>query len=123
MEAGKRIKGRFASAVEAGEEAGAQAAKTGSGRALRPTQCRSFAQKRMAQAFPEIVDRFIEEAKLGSIAHAKALAAMSGMDQKEVGGEGARVVKRRRRRPSLTEIPMQELKRGVADDGVGLAGS
>ena len=40
----------------------------------------AIAQRRMAEALPEIVERFVTEAKLGSIAHAKALVALGGLD-------------------------------------------
>lgn len=78
-------------------------------RPLSPTRCKGFAQRRMAEALPEIVDRFLLEAKLGSIAHTKALASLSGLDRIEVPVRGARM---KRRGPSLTERLMQELKRG-----------
>lgn len=106
MAARRRVNGRFASEVGAGDED----EKGSTGKVprvrLRPWQCREFARKRMAEALPEIVDRFVREAKLGSIPHAKALAGMCGMDKAEAP------VKQSRRRPGLTEMLMQELKRG-----------
>jgi len=68
----------------------------------------------MAEALPEIVDRFVREAKLGSIPHAKALAAWGGLDRAESPIENTRA---RRRRPGLTEMLMQELKRGREAEG------
>lgn len=96
--------------------------RTGSGevgRPLRPKQCRSFAKKRMAEALPEIVERFVREAKQGSIPHAKALVALSGLDQVEAPNDGARERARDRKRRSLTEMLLQELKRGrkACDEG------
>lgn len=79
---------------------------------LRPKQCRDFARRRMAEALPEIVERFVREAKLGSIAHAKALSALSGLDRPDLV-----VTPARRHRPGLSEMLLQELKRGrEADD-------
>lgn len=109
MEERRRVKGRFASkdgTESSGEKRG------GAKKPLRPKQCREFAQRRMAEALPEIVDRFIREAKQGSIPHAKALASLSGLDQVEAPNDSARVRAQARRRRSLTEMLMQELKRG-----------
>lgn len=78
-------------------------------RPLSPARCKGFAQRRMAEALPEIVDRFLREAKLGSIAHAKALASLSGLDRMEVPVRGTRG---KRRGPTLTEVLMQDLQRG-----------
>jgi hypothetical protein len=76
----------------------------------------------MAEALPEIVDRFVREAKQGSIAHAKALAALSGLDQMEAPSGSAGVKARAaRRRRSLTEMLMQELKRGREECDEGAA--
>lgn len=68
----------------------------------------------MAEALPEIVDRFVREAKLGSIPHAKALAALGGFDRAEASIQDTRA---KRRRPGLAEMLMQELKRGRAAEG------
>jgi hypothetical protein len=38
----------------------------------------------VAEALPEIVERFVEEAKNGSIAHAKMLANLGGLDKGEI---------------------------------------
>jgi hypothetical protein len=73
---------------------------------LKPKQCRVFAQKRVAEALPEIVDRFVREAKQGSIAHAKALLGLSGIDkQTEASGQ-------RRRGKGLADRLLSELRRG-----------
>ena len=94
------------------------------GRPLRPRQCRSFAKKRVAEALPEIVERFVREAKQGSIPHAKALVALSGLDQAEAPDDAVRERARRRKRRSLTEMLMQELRRGreVCDDKAATEG-
>jgi len=107
-----RVKGRFASEGEAGDEAQRPLQEKARGRPLRPKQCRSFAQRQIAEAFPEIVERFVREAKQGSIPHAKALTELSGLDRREAGAKKVQVTLRQGRQPSLTEMLMQELKRG-----------
>ncbi len=62
-----------------------------------------------------LVRRYAEAVdKLGSIPHAKALAAWGGLDRAESPIENTRA---RRRRPGLTEMLMQELKRGREAEG------
>jgi hypothetical protein len=50
---------------------------------LMPENCKSFAKRRMAEALPLIAEKFVEEAKKGSIQHAKVLMQLSGLDVKE----------------------------------------
>jgi hypothetical protein len=50
---------------------------------LRPRYCRSYAKKKVAAALPLIAEAFLEEAKKGSIQHAKVLMQLSGLDVKE----------------------------------------
>jgi hypothetical protein len=50
----------------------------------RPKFCRTFTRARVAEALPEIVERFVEEAKNGSIAHTKMLANLGGLDKGEM---------------------------------------
>jgi hypothetical protein len=38
----------------------------------------------VAEALPDIVGKFVEEAKKGSIAHAKMLANLGGLDKGEI---------------------------------------
>lgn len=38
---------------------------------LKPSQCRNFMRKRLAEEFPHIVHGFVREAKSGSCAHVK----------------------------------------------------
>ena len=88
----KRVAGRFVrqgldgdSGVKKAEskdaEVGGSAAKR-----PRPQFCRTFTRARVAEALPEIVERFVEEAKNGSIAHAKMLANLGGLDKGEMPG-------------------------------------
>ncbi|MGH9595202.1 MAG: hypothetical protein ACRD3K_00245, partial [Edaphobacter sp.] len=46
--------------------------------------CRTFTRARVAEALPEIVRTFVEEAKKGSIAHAKMLTTLGGLDKSEM---------------------------------------
>jgi hypothetical protein len=52
--------------------------------APRPRYCRTFTRKRVAEALPEIVETFVQKAKLGSVPHARALAALGGLDKGDV---------------------------------------
>jgi hypothetical protein len=52
--------------------------------APRPRYCRTFTRKRVAEALPEIVEKFVEQAKQGSVPHARALAALGGLDKGDV---------------------------------------
>jgi hypothetical protein len=86
----KRVAGRFVrqgldgdGGVQAGENKGA-------GGAPRPKHCRTFTRAKVAEALPEIVDRFVEEAKKGSIAHAKMLTTLGGLDKTEAPAEKKR---------------------------------
>jgi hypothetical protein len=87
----KRVAGRFIREGLDGD-GGAQAIeKKGVGGAPKPKHCRTFTRAKVAEALPEIVDRFVEEAKKGSIAHAKMLTTLGGLDK----GEMPEVKKRR----------------------------
>ncbi len=66
----------------------------------------------MAEALPEIVERFVKEAKLGSIAHAKALVSLSGLDRAEAMETGRPARTGGGKRLSLTDRLIEELKRG-----------
>jgi hypothetical protein len=50
----------------------------------RPKYCRTFTRKRVAEALPEIVEKFVQQAKQGSVPHARALAALGGLDKGDV---------------------------------------
>jgi hypothetical protein len=77
----KRVAGRFVREGLDGDS-GAQAEEKKS-RAPRPKHCRTFTKARVAEALPEIVKTFVEEAKKGSIAHAKMLTTLGGLDKVE----------------------------------------
>ena len=76
------------------------------GKPPRPKHCRIYTRRRMAEALPEIVERFLEEAKQGSIPHAKALSDMSGLNQADSADQ-----EDGRRHPSLAKLLLKELKR------------
>lgn len=68
----------------------------------------------MAEALPEIVERFVEEAKKGSIAHAKLLTTLGGLDKAEL-------VVAKRRGKSMVALLMERLgetpqKKGAAPE-------
>ncbi|MEI9980799.1 MAG: hypothetical protein WDN23_17720 [Edaphobacter sp.] len=90
----KRVAGRFVRAGLDGDGGAEAGGRKSSGAAPRPKQCRTFTRKKVAEALPEIVETFVEEAKKGSIAHAKMLAALGGLDKAEKG-EGEAPKKRR----------------------------
>ncbi len=45
--------------------------------------CRSYTRRRIAEALPEIVETFVDEAKKGSIPHTKMLTNLAGLDKRE----------------------------------------
>jgi hypothetical protein len=80
----KRVAGRFVRQGLDGDGAAGQGESKGVGGAPRPKHCRTFTRAKVAEALPEIVERFVEEAKKGSIAHAKMLTTLGGLDKTEV---------------------------------------
>ncbi len=74
----KRVAGRF---VRENEGEGAKVVKRSAVGAPRPKNCRTFTRKRVAEALPEIVEKLVEEAKKGSIAHTKILMIVGGLDK------------------------------------------
>jgi hypothetical protein len=104
----KRVAGRFVRQGLDGDGAAGQGETKGVGGAPRPKHCRTFTRAKVAEALPEIVDRFVEEAKKGSIAHAKMLTTLGGLDKVEAPVEK----KRRGKSPvaKLIEKMMQEPK-------------
>jgi hypothetical protein len=104
----KRVAGRFVRQGLDGDNGIQSGENKGAGGAPRPKHCRTFTRARVAEALPEIVDRFVEEAKKGSIAHAKMLTTLGGLDKVEAPAEK----KRRGKSPvaKLIEKMMQEPK-------------
>ena len=79
----KRVAGRFVRESLDGDGGARPAGNEGAGRAPKPKQCRTFTRSKVAEALPEIVQTFVEEAKKGSIAHAKMLTTLGGLDKSE----------------------------------------
>ena len=108
----KRVAGRFVREGLDGDGGAQTADKKDGGRAPRPKHCRTFTRAKVAEALPEIVERFVEEAKKGSIAHTKMLTALGGLDK----GEAPAAKKRRGKSAvgKLIEKIMQEPKGGAS---------
>jgi hypothetical protein len=96
----KRVAGRFVRAGLDGDGGAKAGEEKGSGAAPKPKQCRTFTRKKVAEALPDIVETFVEEAKKGSIPHAKMLAVLGGLDKADKGE--AQVVKKRRGKSAMT---------------------
>jgi hypothetical protein len=83
----KRVAGRFVRQGLDGSSSAKAEEKRAAVGAPRPKCCRAFTRARVAEALPEIVERFVEEAKKGSIAHTKMLASLGGLDKGEAPQE------------------------------------
>jgi hypothetical protein len=90
----KRVAGRFVREGLDGDGGAQQGDGKSAGRAPKPKQCRTFTREKVAEALPEIVKTFVEEAKKGSIAHAKMLTTLGGLDRVDKG-EAPEETKRR----------------------------
>ena len=90
----KRVAGRFVREGLDGDGGPKQDGNKGVGGSPRPKHCRTFTRAKVAEALPEIVERFVEEAKKGSIAHAKMLTTLGGLDRVDKG-EAPEETKRR----------------------------
>ena len=89
----RREDGRFVSGPGVGaEKVSVEVERRELPEAPRPRYCRTYARKRVAEALPEIVERFVQEAKQGSVPHARALATLGGLDKGDVAPQ---VVRRR----------------------------
>ncbi len=95
----KRVAGRFVGEGLEEEVEAQPAEKQGAGKAPRPRHCRTFTRAKVAEALPEIVRTFVEEAKKGSIAHAKMLTTLGGLDKGETPA-----VKKRRGKSSVLRL-------------------
>jgi hypothetical protein len=117
----KRVQGRFVKEGAVAEE------ETKESRVAtpRPKYCRTFARKRLAEALPEIMAKFAEEAKKGSIQHMKILTKLGGLDQGEMPAPRKRRPKsimakllEDLRKPAGSEL-QGERPKGAARDGEG----
>ena len=87
----KRVAGRFVRETAVEGEGEALPERKALAGAPRPKYCRTYTRKRVAEALPEIAEKFVEEAKKGSIQHAKVLMKLGGLD----GNDVPKPVKRR----------------------------
>jgi hypothetical protein len=79
-----RVAGRFVRQEAEGAEGEGGIAKRVRNAAPRPKFCRTFTRHRLAEALPEIAERFVEEAKKGSIQHAKVLMRLGGLEGRDM---------------------------------------
>jgi hypothetical protein len=100
----KRVKGRFVREGLDGD-GGAKRRAEGSVAPPRPKYCRTFARARIAEALPQIVEKFTEEAAKGSIAHAKVLMKIGGLDTGDVAPKSTA-----RRGKSMVKLLLENLK-------------
>jgi hypothetical protein len=101
----KRVAGRFVRQGLDGDGGARAEGKKAAVGAPRPMLCRTFTRARVAEALPEIVERFVEEAKKGSIAHAKMLTNLGGLDKSEAPQE------KKRRGKSVVGLLLEDLAR------------
>src|ERR1700735_2452225 len=113
----KRVAGRFVREGLDGDRAEKQDVSKGVGGAPRPKNCRTFTRAKVAEALPEIVERFVEEAKKGSIAHAKMLANLGGLDKGEMPAES------KRRGKSVVGQLLDKMAREPEEEGDGCCGA
>ena len=100
----ERVAGRFVRTGLDGDGGARTELKTGVGKAPKAKHCRTFTRERVAEALPEIVKTFVEEAKKGSIAHAKMLTTLGGLDK----GDKAEMPAGRKRRGKSSAVLMME---------------
>lgn len=101
----KRVKGRFVREGLDGDGGAKREPGRSSASAPRPKYCRTFARARIAEALPQIVEKFTEEAAKGSIAHTKVLMKIGGLDVGDVAPPETR-----RRGKSVIKVLLENLK-------------
>lgn len=80
-----------------------------------PRNCRDYLRRQTADAMPEIVSAFVDEAKEGSVAHFNALAKVGGFDQRTASDTP------KRRRKSLARQLLDEVEKYEAKQAAELA--
>ncbi|MEO6983464.1 MAG: hypothetical protein ABI072_10175 [Edaphobacter sp.] len=119
----KRVRGRFVRECAEGEDGvdvGVDARveeKKAEVKPPRPRYCRTFTRARVAEALPDIIEKFAEEAKKGSIAHVKVLMKIGGLDTGEVTPKATK-----RRGKSVVQLLLENLKED-AEVGAEQAGA
>ncbi|HEX3968564.1 MAG TPA: hypothetical protein VHW70_11400 [Edaphobacter sp.] len=101
----KRVAGRFVRENLDGDNGAEQIGSQVAGGAPKPKHCRTFTRAKVAEALPEIVQTFVEEAKKGSIAHTKMLTALGGLDKEETPA-----VKKRRGKSTVGKLLEKMMK-------------
>lgn len=81
-----------------------------------PRRCRDFIRKQAAEAMPEIVKIFVDEAKKGSVRHFASLTKVGGFDQRPSASEAPK-----RRRKSLGRQLLDEVEKYEAMQAAELA--
>jgi hypothetical protein len=104
----ERVAGRFVRKNLDGDGGARPQAKTDAGKAPKAKHCRTFTREKVAEALPEIVKTFVEEAKKGSIAHTKMLTTLGGLDK---GDNVEMPAGRKRRRKSSAMLMMEKMLR------------
>jgi hypothetical protein len=99
-----REAGRFVRQEVEGAEGETGSVKRVRVAAPRAKYCRTFTRRRLAEALPEITEKFVEEAKKGSIQHAKVLMRLGGLEGKEMPRQA------KRRGKSVVGRWLEELK-------------
>ena len=97
----ERVAGKFVRTGLDGDGGERPRGKKDANKAPKANNCGSFTRERVAEALPQILKIFVEEAKKGSIAHMKLLATLSGLDK---GDKETPVRKRQRKSSALLMI-------------------
>lgn len=101
----KRVNGRFVREGLDGDGGAKPKPKESGVVAPRPRYCRTFTRARIAEALPDIVETFTEKAKEGSIAHAKVLIKIGGLDTGDVTPKATK-----RRGKSVVRLLLENLR-------------
>jgi len=72
-----------------------------------PNNCRNFIRRQTANAMPDIVNKFVDKAKEGSVPHFTSLAKVGGFDQRS----GAPEMTMKRKTRSLARQLLDEAER------------
>lgn len=86
---------------------------TKSKRPPSPRKCRDFIRRETANAMPAIVSTFVEEARMGSVAHFNALARVGGFDQRSAQNEAPKPKRRSLARQLLDEVERYEARQAA----------
>lgn len=102
--------GRARGLPREGRTRGAKALKT------KPEDCQDFAKEELAAAWPAIVKGFVQQAKQGSLNHAKFIVDFSGLkEERKNVTQPTRLSLSERLMQSLERYEMAEKDRGGAD--------